>query len=191
MKRIGLFGGTFDPPHNGHLTIANEAVCSLQLDELWFIPTYEPPLKEAAATPSEHRLRMLELMIAAEAERTFRVNTIELERKGTSYTIDTIKYFLKKHPQVKFYFIIGADQVVNLHRWYQIDELIELIQFVGVERPGITWEEQRYPVHRLAISKVDVSSTKIRRHLQEGRSVRHLVPESVYHYIKEQRLYGS
>lgn len=187
MKQIGLLGGTFDPPHKGHLSIARAALHSLQLDEVWFIPTYEPPHKTEASTSSEHRLCMLQLMIAN--EESFRVQRIELERKGKSYTIDTVNEFLNLYANVDFYFIIGADQVKSLDQWHRIDELLEKVQFVGVERPGIVWQEKT-PVKKLAVPKVDVSSTEIRKNIERGKAVRHLIEDDVYAYIKEHRLYG-
>lgn len=187
MKRIGLLGGTFDPPHLGHLTIAKEALHSLELDELWFIPTYEPPHKTEASTCGVHRLNMLELMIVNETG--FQIKTIELERKGKSYTIDTINELLTEHSNVMFYFIIGADQVRSLHRWHQIDELLTKVQFVGVERPGVIWHET-IPVQKLSVKKTDVSSTMIRNKINDGKNVEHLLKQNVYAYIKEHHLYG-
>lgn len=187
MKRVGLLGGTFDPPHEGHFSIAKEAMHSLSLDEVWFIPTYEPPHKSVATTDSLHRLEMLRLMIAR--ERYFRVETIELERKGKSYTIDTIDELMHRHLNVKFYFIIGADQVESLHKWYRIDDLLEKIEFVGVERPGVNWHET-IRVKKLATPKFDIASTTIRKHLKRGETIEHMVHKDVYAYIKEHHLYG-
>lgn len=187
MKRVGLLGGTFDPPHKGHFSIAKAAVNSLQLDEVWFIPTYEPPHKTEASTDSEHRLQMLRLMIAK--ERNFYIKTIELERKGKSYTIDTMNELLIMYPNFQFYFIIGADQVKSLHKWYRIEELLDKVEFIGVERPGFEWHET-IKVRKLAVPKFDVSSTTIRNHIREGRSVEQFVHPDVYAYIKEHWLYG-
>jgi len=187
MKRIGLLGGTFDPPHNGHLTIAKEAVQSLDLDEVWFIPTYEPPHKTVAYTNSIHRLRMLELMI--EDEEKFCVETIEIDRQGTSYTIDTIKSLTSMYPNYAFYFIIGADQVKTLHEWHGIDELINMIEFVGVERPGVTWEET-IKVTKLSVRQIDLASTTIRECIKDGKSVETFIKPAVFSYIKEHELYG-
>lgn len=186
-KRIGLLGGTFDPPHKGHISIAEEALRYLQLDEVWFIPTYEPPHKDEATTSSKHRLSMLEKMI--EEKEAFHIETIEIDRKGKSYTIDTINEFLRIYDDFIFYFIIGADQVVSLHKWYRIDELIKKVKFVGVERPGIEWEE-RIAVQKIAAPKVDVSSTEIRDKIKRGNAVDNLIEPAVYRYIKEHQLYG-
>lgn len=186
-KRIGLFGGTFDPPHKGHLSIAKAALDSLPLDEVWFIPTYEPPHKEEATSSSTHRLRMLQLMI--EDEKDLRIETIELERKGKSYTIDTMNALLAREPSFSFYFIIGGDQVESLHQWYRIEELLEKVTFVGVERPGVQWDED-VPVIQLIVQPIDVSSTEVRQRIEQGERVDQWVDHRVYTYIKEHELYG-
>lgn len=187
MKRICLFGGTFDPPHNGHLSIAKEVIDSLHLDEVWFIPTYEPPLKDRFVTSSKHRLQMLKRMI--EGREHFRIETIEIERKGKSYTIDTVQTLQKRYPKVKFYFLIGADQVNQLKKWHRIDELVKIIQFIGVERPGYPWKDVDV-VHKISAPKIDISSTQIRHLLTHGKEIKKFVPERVYAYIKEHQLYG-
>lgn len=187
MKRVGLFGGTFDPPHIGHLQIAEAVLACLQLDEIWFIPTYHPPHKDDAETDSFHRLQMVKLMI--EHEEKFMINTIELDRKGKSYTIDTVSQLEQEYPKTKFYFIIGGDQVTYLKHWKQIDQLIEKVQFVGVERPGVNWEEVPY-VEKLSIPIMDVSSTEIREQIKAGMPFKQYVHEKVYAYIKEHELYG-
>src|SRR5690606_4291581 len=107
MKKIGLLGGTFDPPHIGHLTMAEEAYEKLNLDEVWFIPSAEPPHKEQAKVSAVDRLLMLK--VALEPVNYFKINTIELERQGKSYTYDTIQALKEQYPTYQFYFIIGAD----------------------------------------------------------------------------------
>lgn len=187
MKRVGLLGGTFDPPHQGHFAIAKAAVHSLHLDEVWFIPTYEPPHKTEASTDSNHRLQMLQLMISE--AKNFHIKTLEIERKGKSYTIDTMDELLATYPNIQFYFIIGADQVTSLHKWHRIEELLEKVEFVGVERPGVDWQET-IKVKKLAVPKVDISSTTIRNNLKCGNTVEQFLHPDVYAYIKEHRLYG-
>src|SRR5690625_3151410 len=124
MRRVGLLGGTFDPPHLGHLKIAEKVLYALALDEIWFIPTYDPPLKDRAATDSSHRKKMLERMLSG-SDRPFCINDIELKRKDKSYTIHTVKQLKERYPEIEFYFIIGGDQVVNLDKWEKINELME------------------------------------------------------------------
>lgn len=188
MKKIGLLGGTFDPPHIGHLAIADEVIERLNLDEIWFIPSAEPPHKEKANVSAEDRVAMLSAAIIDQP--LFKINNIELERKGRSYTIDTIKSLKLAYPNVNFYFIIGADMVEYLPNWYQIDQLVELIQFVGVKRPEYQLDTP-FPVILLDVPGLDISSTLIRDRLKMNRTVRYLIPESVLAVIKERGLYGQ
>src|SRR5690625_1455880 len=187
MKKIGLLGGTFDPPHIGHLIIAEEVYRQLFLDEVWFIPSAEPPHKEKATVSTTDRLKMLE--VAIDQVEYFSINQIEIERKGKSYTYDTIKALRDSNPEVEFYFIIGADMVEYLPHWYRIDQLVEMVRFVGVTRPDYRLET-RYPVIPLDIPGVDISSTLIRERLKNNQSVKYLVPERVEALIKEKGLYG-
>lgn len=183
---IGILGGTFDPPHIGHLLIAEEVRVSLKLDEVWFIPTYTPPHKASAQSDSKDRVNMLEL--ATESNPYFRVNTIELERHGKSYTFDTMKILRANYPEHYFYFIIGADMVEYLPNWHRIDELVELVQFVGVKRKGYQLKTE-YPVLTLDIPMIDVSSSMLRKRLKDHKTIRYFVPDEVYNYMKENRLY--
>jgi nicotinate-nucleotide adenylyltransferase len=188
MNRIGILGGTFDPPHMGHLIIAEEVLRALNLDQIWFIPTFEPPHKHDAYVQVDHRIDMLKLAI--EGNNEFLLNTIEIDRAGKSYTIDTIIGLKEAHPEAEFYFIIGADMVEYLPNWYKIDELIKLVKFVGVKRNGYSVDSS-YPIKKVEIPMIDISSTLIRERLQAKKSIKYLVPESVYHYIKENGLYES
>ncbi|MRH43055.1 nicotinate-nucleotide adenylyltransferase [Aquibacillus halophilus] len=188
MKKVGLLGGTFDPPHYGHLMIAEEVFQALKLDEVWFIPSYEPPHKEKSNTSAEDRVSMLSEAIADNDH--FFLNKIEVERLGKSYTVDTIKILQETSPDTIFYFIIGADMVEYLPNWYKINELIEIIQFVGVKRSNYKLNTS-YPIIEVDIPEFEVSSTMIRNRLREGKSIRYLVPEQVYKVIRERHLYGS
>jgi len=186
--KIGILGGTFDPPHLGHLLIAEEVRLALELEEVWFIPTAVPPHKAEAKSNSEDRVNMLRLAI--DNNPYFSLNTIELDRKGASYTYDTIHLLRELHPEHHFYFIIGADMVAYLPNWHRIDELVELVQFVGVKRKGYALETN-YPVLAAEIPMIDVSSSMLRERLHQKKTIRYFVPESVNHYIKENKLYGS
>src|SRR5699024_6188404 len=180
MSRIGLLGGTFDPPHIGHFIIAQEVKTALELDEVWFMPTNQPPHKEPAYFSSETRLSMLKKATASVSG--FFVEPIELARQGKSYTIDTIKLLKNKYPQNTFYFIIGADMVEYMSKWYKIEELLALIEFVGVNRKDYT-SKTDYPVTMVDIPVIDISSTEIRRRLKEGLAVRYFLPHEVYRYM--------
>lgn len=187
--KVGILGGTFDPPHNGHLLIASEIYDQLQLEEVWFMPNQIPPHKqETNFTNSQHRLNML--MLALKGHSHFKVEPIELNREGPSYTYDTIVLLKEKFPDVSFYFIIGADMIEFLPQWYKIDELVELITFVGVGRPGFQ-VTTKYPVKIVNVPEFDVSSTLIRSRIKNNHSVDYLLPEDVKIYIEENHLYGS
>lgn len=186
MNRIGILGGTFDPPHIGHLIIAQEVKDALNLEQVWFIPTYEPPHKDVATLEVRNRIEMLRL--ALEDNDAFILNTIETERSGKSYTIDTMRLLEEKYPNTDFYFIIGADMVEYLPNWYNIDELMNMVQFVGVKRSGYELKSP-YPIKVVDIPMVDISSSVIRNRIREKKSIKYLVPDSVYSYIKGHGLY--
>jgi nicotinate-nucleotide adenylyltransferase len=189
MKKIGILGGTFDPPHQGHLLIANEVLSELSLDEIWFMPNQEPPhKKKSESVKNEERLHMLEMAIGGNP--LFKIETIELERKGPSFTVDTIKILNHQYPNHHFFFIIGADMIEYLPKWHQIDELIKLVQFVGVERPKYSIKTD-YPIIYVDVPAFDVSSSMIRERIKHGKTVRYLLPDSVIEYIGEKQLYGT
>lgn len=190
MKKIGLLGGTFDPPHYGHLIIANEVLMQCGLDEIWFIPAYVPPHKQKMKVTSvNHRLNMVKLAI--ESHPKFRLCTVEIDRKGPSYTYDTVKSLQAMHPDVTFYFIIGADMVQDLPNWKNIDKLIEMITFIGVNRPGFQLESKfRDKIKFVEIPLIPVSSTFLRERFQRKQSTRYYLPENVRRYIEENRVYG-
>ncbi|MFD2046131.1 nicotinate-nucleotide adenylyltransferase [Ornithinibacillus salinisoli] len=186
MKRIGILGGTFDPPHIGHLVIAEEVRMALHLEEIWFIPTYEPPHKQEASIEVNKRLAMLESAISDNT--SFHINTIEIERSGKSYTYDTIKSLNNRYSDTEFFFIIGGDMVEYLPHWHKIDELMRMVKFVGVKRPGYSLTTP-YPIQEVEIPMIDISSSLIRERLYKNESIRYLVPDSVYTFIKGNHLY--
>lgn len=186
MANIGIVGGTFDPIHNGHLWIANEVRERLNLDYIWFIPNKIPPHKEKKVTSGEHRVQMIRLAISD--NEYFEFDTLELDREGRSYTFDTITLLKEMYPEHSFYFIIGGDMVEYLPKWYHIDELVHLVQFVGVTRNGYQLETP-YPVITLELPMFEISSSMIRERIQDNQTIMYLVPERVREYIKEQKLY--
>ncbi|MHC0035839.1 nicotinate-nucleotide adenylyltransferase [Pseudoneobacillus sp. C159] len=189
MKKIAIMGGTFDPPHIGHLIMANEVFFRLKLDEVWFMPNGQPPHKQKKSnSTNDDRLEMLRLAI--DDHPCFKVEPIELTRSGPSYTIDTIKVLKDQFPNDQFYFIIGADMIEYLPKWHKIDELIQLIRFVGVKRPGYQ-HETIYPIIDVEAPQVDISSKMIRNRIKNQESIRYLLPERVSEYIKEHHLYES
>lgn len=196
MKKIGIMGGTFDPIHVGHLIAAETAREQGGLDEVWFIPTADPPLKDRAPLePGERRYEMVRL--AAESHAAFRVLDIELKRGGISYSIDTVTELRKLYPEHAFFYIIGSDRMNDLPRWHRIEELSKLAGFIGMERPGEPLrfdglpEFLRKPLLLAEMPLIGLSSTELRSRLASGRSVRYLVPGPVYAYIRRLGLYGS
>ncbi|WP_026022520.1 nicotinate-nucleotide adenylyltransferase [Kurthia senegalensis] len=189
MRRVGLFGGTFNPPHVAHLLMANEVAETLQLDEVRFMPNAVPPhkIKEGDATAMQ-RLEMTRLAIANNVK--FVLEPFEIERGGVSYSYETMQQLTKREPDVQFYFIIGGDSIAELHTWYHIEELVKLVRFVGVGRPGYVGKSI-YDVEIVEAPLMDLSSTLIRERLKKGTTVKYLLPEAVEQYIREEGLYGT
>ncbi|MFS0879407.1 nicotinate-nucleotide adenylyltransferase [Metabacillus niabensis] len=188
-KKIGILGGTFDPPHFGHLLIASEVLTELQLDEIWFMPNQIPPHKQDKKfTTSEHRFNMLKL--AVNSHEQFHIETIELLREGPSYTYETLKILCEKFPTYSFYFIIGADMIEYLPKWYRVEEVVKLVTFVGVKRPGYLMET-KYPIIEVEVPQFDISSSLIREKLRLNKNTAYLLPEEVKRYIEENHLYGT
>lgn len=187
MKKIGILGGAFDPPHFGHLIIAEEVYEQLGLDQIWFIPSYDPPHKSRSNTDAEDRVHLVEKAI--EGNDHFFINNIEIEREGVSYTYETISILKDQYPGTQFYFIIGGDMVEYLPNWHRIDELAEMIQFVGVKRTGYQLENDKN-VRIVDVPGIDISSTLIRERLAGQKSARYLAPDNVLKHIKEYKLYG-
>lgn len=186
-KRIGLFGGTFDPPHIGHMLIAQEALSELKLDEVWFIPVSTPPHKEREGlTSGKDRFQMIKA--ATQNEKQFKVNDIELKREGKSYTIDTIHQLKETYPNHRFYFLIGGDMVEMLDHWYRIDELKELVTFAAFNRPGATFIEND-DVEIIPFIDVNISSSIVRKRISEKKPIRYFVSAEVEQVIKEHGLY--
>lgn len=191
MKKIGLFGGTFDPPHFGHLLIAEQAREACSLDEIWFMPSRIPPHKESSnLCVDEDRIEMVTRAI--EDNPYFQLLLIEFERSGPSYTIDTIKELKKLHKDTNFYFIIGGDMVNYLPKWKDIEELLTLVTFIGIKRPGYELSSfYRDKVVMVEAPQLEISSSEIRDRLLKKQSVRYLLPEVVHNYIKEREIYGK
>lgn len=189
-RRIGILGGTFNPPHLGHLLMAEQVGNQLELDEVWFMPTAKPPHKPGKKTiQSQHRLAMLNLAIAN--NDLFKIQPYEINRGGTNYTIDTMRHFKEQYPESDFYFIIGSDSANDLDLWRDADALTELVQFVSVRRPGEAPYTGKYPILWVDSPLVDLSSTEIRLRVFLEQSIRYQVPMEVEAYIKEHHLYNQ
>lgn len=196
MKRIGIFGGTFDPVHNGHLIMAENVKDQMHLDEVMFIPSRIPPLKNSAAiTDGEHRLNMLKLAI--EGNDNFIINDIELKMRGEepNYTVNTLLKLRESYSndQVKFYLVIGMDQLINLHKWKDPGKLFALTEVVIINRPGYLIQQVENEYSRrgifVPVPNIDISATDIRYRIKEKRSIKYLVPAKVEDYIYENELY--
>ena len=187
VQRVGIFGGTFDPVHHGHLLLAEAALEQLDLDRILFIPAALSPFKQdrpPGASP-EQRLKMLRLATAAEPR--FEVDDRELHREGPSFTLDTVRSLLGDHPGVRFLLLIGADNLGELDRWHGIDELKNLVDFAVLDRDGDPAVAScGFPVVE---RRVDLSSTEIRERLGQGLSVRLMVPAAVYEVIMTEHPY--
>lgn len=186
-KQVGILGGNFNPVHNAHLIVADQVRQQLGLDQVLLMPEYQPPHVDKKETiPEHHRLKMLELAI--EGIDGLVIETIELERKGISYTYDTMKILTEKNPDTDYYFIIGTDMVDYLPKWYRIDELVDMVQFVGVQRPRYKVGTS-YPVIWVDVPLMDISSSMVRDFLAQGRKPNFLLPQPVLDYIEKEGLY--
>lgn len=190
MKKVGIFGGTFNPPHIGHVIMANEVYAALDLAEVRFMPNAQAPHKDVSnSATNAQRLRMVELAIADIPY--FKVEAFELERGGVSYTFDTMEAMQEREPHTEFYFIIGGDMIDSLHTWHRIDELMELVTFVGVKRPGSN-AKSTYGVQMVEAPEINLSSSFIRHRLQHKKiPLLYLLPPAVENYIREEGLYGT
>jgi nicotinate-nucleotide adenylyltransferase len=184
MSAVGVFGGSFDPVHNGHLAIAQAALETVPLDRVVFVPARRSPLKDAAPAASEaDRLAMLEL--ATRGEPRFTVSRIELERPAPSYTVDTLEALAGEG---RLHLILGADAARDLGRWRDPERIRRLATIVVARRPGTDHGDQAGIV--LDTPLMDVSARELRERAARGLSLRYLVPDAVWAYIKERRLYA-
>lgn len=181
-------GGTFNPPHFGHLIMANEAYHSLGLDEVRFMPNAIAPHKEVQGVNAAQRLKMTELAI--EGFPQFRIEDFEISTGGVSYTFNTISQLLEREPQTEFYFIIGGDSIEDLNSWHRIHELAEMVQFVGIGRPGYS-NTTDFPVMMIDSPEMHLSSTMLRERVAAARPLTFFVPEGVEDYIRKEGLYES
>jgi len=189
--RIGLLGGSFDPPHIGHLLAASDAHEALDLDRLVFIPTAVQPLKiDRATARPEQRFAMTKLL--AEGDPRFDVDSIEIDRGGLSYTVDTLTALKVRWPSqsAELFWLVGADIVPSFAQWREPGRIVELATVVVMQRAGdAAGGPLPAGMRCLATRRIDVSSTEIRQRVREGKSVRGFVPDAVAEYIAAERLY--
>jgi len=196
---IGVFGGTFDPVHLGHLIVAEDVRKKLNLSKVLFIPVGEPWLKHGTVIAAAHRAEMVRRAIASNPH--FELSTMEVDRPGPTYTVDTMSAL--QHlvgARANLFFIIGADALVQLPEWREPERLIRICRLVAMTRPGsialdLEQLEESIPgvsprIAMVKVREIDISSTDIRERVGQGLSIRHLVPEAVERYIMEQGLYA-
>lgn len=200
-KRIGIMGGTFDPLHYGHLVAAEMARHEFALEKVIFIPTGNPPHKVGRRVTSPgDRYEMVKR--AVRDNSFFEVSDLEIQRKGYSYTVDTLKELHELYPQYVLYFITGADAFREIFTWREVQSVLSLSHFIGASRPGFDPHEfleelkRDYPeflphMHLFDVPALAISSTDIRSRVKEGKPIRYLLPESVRLYIEEADLYRA
>ena len=187
-KRIGIMGGTFDPIHMGHLILGEKAYEQFQLDKVLFMPSGNPPHKKnrQGRATDEQRVEMVRRAISDNPH--FELSLAEMHENGYTYTYHTLETLKTENPDTDYYFIIGADMVEYLPKWHRIDELIEMVQFVGVQRPKYK-AGTSYPVIWVDVPLMDISSSAVRAYINKDRTPNFMVPQSVLAYIKKAGLY--
>ncbi|MDX1969125.1 MAG: nicotinate-nucleotide adenylyltransferase [Planctomycetaceae bacterium] len=193
--RIGIYGGTFDPIHLAHLVLAEQCLEQAALDEVWFIPAAQPPHKLGASiSPPAQRLAMLEFAIAGHPR--FRVDRVELERGGPSFTVDTLSLLQARHPADEWFLLLGADAIRDFPTWREPERILELARIVAVNRGGQPLPDlapvqggRAERVQVVEMPGLEISATDLRARVAAGRSIRFLVPRAVEVYIHQQALY--
>jgi nicotinate-nucleotide adenylyltransferase len=184
LKKIAIYGGTFDPVHHAHLILARQAIETLGLDKVILVPAAISPLKKAAPVASgEVRLAMLQAAVKGEPE--FEVNECEVLRPPPSYTIDTVEDIRRRECDAAIYCLIGEDNVEQLPRWHRFAELEKIVRFVVLDRSGKQPSHSYQLIHR----RIDISATEIRRRVAQNESIRYLLPDSVEEIIQREKLY--
>jgi nicotinate-nucleotide adenylyltransferase len=189
--RIGVLGGSFNPPHNGHLIIASDAFEALKLDKLLIVPAAANPLKgtNSDAPSPEQRFEMVRLTFGGDAR--FEVSDAEIRRGGLSYTVDTLEDLAEQHPGAELVLLLGADSVKTLDKWRQPDRIRELATLVALGRGDAADQSAAPDIEMVTTRRIDLSSSEIRSRLADGRSIKGFVAESVEQYISAAELYRS
>jgi len=189
MNRIGILGGTFNPVHIGHLTIAQMVREQLKLKKVIFVPSNLSPHKSRKmVASSKDRYHMLRL--AVKGNSYFTLSEFEIKKKGKSYSIDTVKYLRDHYPRgTKFFFIIGSDLLSTLHTWRRVNEILKIVSFVAVHRPGFNEKKSNIKVRLVTIPGLQTSSSYVRQRITAGKTVKYLVPDNILKYIKQKKLY--
>jgi nicotinate-nucleotide adenylyltransferase len=198
-RRIGILGGTFDPPHIGHLILAEYARVALDFERLLFVPAADPPHKrDEHKVAIQHRLAMLERAIAG--NDNFHISRVDIDRPGPHYSVDTVRLIAESYPDAELYFVMGGDSLRDLPTWYHPAEFIQLCKLAVMRRPEETIQPDMHEdilpglaerVVMIDAPLVGISSTMIVERIGKGQSARYLVPDSVLAYILECRLYET
>jgi nicotinate-nucleotide adenylyltransferase len=191
-RRLGVMGGTFDPIHHGHLVAASEVAARFELDEVVFVPTYQPWQKDGRkVTPAEDRYLMT--VVATASNPRFSVSRIDIDRGGPTYTVDTLRDLrAARGPAWDLYFITGADALAHIFTWQDADQVVGLAHFVGVTRPGHPLADPGLPDGRVSLVEVPalaISSTDCRERIGSNLPIWYLVPDGVVQYISKRSLY--
>ncbi|MFN0159024.1 MAG: nicotinate-nucleotide adenylyltransferase [Bacteroidota bacterium] len=192
--RIGIFGGSFNPPHMGHLIVAEQAREKMGLGKVLFIPAATPPHKQNLdIVEAHHRMEMMEC--AVHGNRYFEASDIELQRGGLSFTVDTVAALTQLYPEDSLVLLIGADNLLEFNTWREPERILELVDVVALSRPGFRMDGIdtgfRSSVSLCEVPLIDLASSEIRRRVKEGKSIRYMVPVAVESYIVNQGLYLS
>lgn len=192
--RVGIFGGSFNPPHIGHLIVAEFIREEANLDKIIFIPCASPPHKQdpkylSQMASSQHRFEMVK--IAINGNPFFEVSDLEIKRGGISYTVETVNYLVEQFPDREFYLLIGADQFEEFHTWRDPDEIVKKVHLLVFNRYGYRVTESKFSKYAnfITVPNVDVSASSIRDRLRQGKSIKYLVPPGVEEYIYRNKLY--
>jgi nicotinate-nucleotide adenylyltransferase len=208
VERLGVLGGTFDPPHYGHLLLADTARVQLRLDRVLFAPAGQPPHKpESQPSPDVHRLAMVKAALADASEPAFCLSRVDLDRPGPHYTVDALAILRRAYPAAQVWFIVGADSLADLPRWRGPARIVALARLAVLARPGYTFDlddpaatispgddlvppiDLHQRIDWLAGPPLDVSSSALRQRARRGLPLRYLVPPSVEAYVREHGLY--
>ncbi len=198
-KKVGIMGGTFDPIHYGHLLLAQNALDTFALDEVMFVPSGTPWLKDSTKVLAKNK-RVSMTGMAIEDNCHFALSTIEIDREGNSYSYETVEELKKEQPETEFYFILGADSLLEIEKWKHPDRLMaECSLLVAVRddcdeeglKKQIAYLKETYnaDIHILPAKRVDISSTEIRNLIADGKSVRYMLPDQVIRFIEKNHLY--
>lgn len=187
-NKVGILGGTFDPPHKGHLRLAEAAYTQLGLNKILFIPTRVPPHKKRPdIIDVELRYEMVKLLLKDKPD--FSISRIEIEKTGISYSIETLERLTEDNPDAQFYFIVGSDAIPELKTWKNIEKIFTLCKFAVGMRPGFSNRQVPGGMIVLQGGFPEISSTRIRQMINNGQSVEHIILNSVNNFIKERKLY--